>query len=197
MFHVKHEGWGAAELPQERWEMLSRYERLLLDRAVPRGMVASPSREDVRERHILDSLRVVPHIDPAARRGCDLGSGAGLPGIPLAIALPDLQVTLAESRRTRAAFLELAVDELGLENAMVYLGRVERLSGAFDVCFARAFASLERTWAVAQLLLGPGRPLLYWAGISFDPRIVPEGTHVRSVEPPLENGGPIVIMTRQ
>jgi 16S rRNA (guanine527-N7)-methyltransferase len=197
MFHVKHEGWGPDELSPGQWDMLSRYEVLLLDRAVPRGMVASSSSEDLRNRHVLDSLRAVPHVDAHARFGCDLGSGAGLPGIPLAIALPDLELTLAESRRARAAFLELVLDELGLQNARVFPGRVEQLSADFDVCFARAYANPERAWAGAERLLRPRGNLLYWAGASFDPDSAPPGAHVRIVEAPLENRGPIVIMTRQ
>ena len=198
MFHVKHEGWRNNELSPGQSDMLSRYEGLLLDRAVPRGMVASSSREDLRSRHILDSLRAVPHVDPHARLGCDLGSGAGLPGVPLAIALPDLEVTLAESRRARAAFLELVLDELGLQNARVFPGRVELLSADFDVCFARAYATAGRSWAHAERLLRSRGTLLYWAGASFDPRSLPYGAHARIVPaPPLENGGPMVMMTRQ
>ena len=74
----------------------------------------------------------LPEIPPEARVA-DLGSGAGLPGLPLAIVLPDRSFTLIEMRRGRAAFLESVVDDLGLRNAKVLLGKVETAEGPFDV----------------------------------------------------------------
>jgi 16S rRNA (guanine527-N7)-methyltransferase len=162
-------------------------------------MIALSDFEDLHERHVLDSLRAVPHLPADARRACDLGSGAGLPGVPLAIACEGMEVTLAETRRSRAAFLELAVESLPLPNAVVYPGRVEELGGrGFDVCTARGFADLPQSWVIARGLLRTGGRLLYWAGASFsEERIPPEVTAEVVAEPPLESRGPIVIMTRQ
>jgi len=91
-------------------------------------------------RHLLDSLAVLPYV-----RGetlADLGSGAGLPGIPLAIARPDLQVTLVDSNGKKARFLREAARALPLPNARVEQVRVEELEGTCDCITARAFASL-------------------------------------------------------
>jgi len=129
----------------------------------------------------------------------DVGSGAGLPGIPLALARPDLSFCLAELRRRRVAFLELAIDSLQLRNVRVFAGKVEDLAGPFDVCLSRAFAEPARAWAVAESLLSQTGKLLFWAGRSFDVTSgTPGGAHISvSTAPELADGGPVVIMTRQ
>jgi 16S rRNA (guanine527-N7)-methyltransferase len=198
MFHVKHEGWTFEHLSSAQEEALERYEVLLRDRGVPLGLVATSDAKRVWERHIADSLRAVPLVPMEALLACDLGSGGGLPGIPISIALPRLRVTLVEARRLRAAFLELVVDELGLANATVFPGRIETLEGPFDVALARGFAAPAPAWAVAEALLAPEGRLLYWAGAAFRSSAGPDGVRVEIAEgPTLESGGPIVIMTRQ
>jgi 16S rRNA (guanine527-N7)-methyltransferase len=199
MFHVKHEGSVWERFSAWQRELLSEFEDLIRTGAVPRGMVARSDSDRIHERHVLDSLRAVPWIPPDAVRVCDLGSGAGLPGIPVAVAEPGLEVTLAESRLRRVAFLELAVERLGLANALVWPGSVEELPRMrFDACLARGFADAAGTWESAHPLLAANGRLLYWAGRSFDPADVPEGARTVGVgEPALESGGPIVIMTRQ
>ena len=199
MFHVKHEGWAPDRLTGSQRELLDRYEDLLRSVAVPRGMVASSDVDELRERHILDSLRLVPLLRPDAARVVDLGSGAGLPGIPLAVVDPALVVTLSETRSARIAFLELVVERLALEGVHVFPGRAEELpEGSFDLCLARGFGDPHRSWSVAERLLSRGGSLAYWAGRSFGPPDVPHGAKVARIgEPALESGGPIVIMTRQ
>jgi 16S rRNA (guanine527-N7)-methyltransferase len=101
---------------------------------------------------------LVPH-------GCslvDLGSGAGLPGIVLAMLLPDSEVVLLEPMLRRAAFLEECVAELGLGNARVVRARAEQMAGklAMDVVAARAVAPLDRLAALAVGLLNPGGTVL-------------------------------------
>jgi 16S rRNA (guanine527-N7)-methyltransferase len=198
VFHVKHEGWTPQELSPTQRANLVIYEELLLGEAVPRGIVAASDSGHLRTRHILDSLRAVPHIQVSAERVVDLGSGAGLPGLPIAIVRPDLEVTLTESRQIRAAFLELAAERLGLPNVSVFPEPAEGLAPGFDVCLARGFGDASRTWEVARVLLRPAGELVYWAGRSFDLDQAPEGASARAVaEATLESGGPIVIMTRQ
>jgi 16S rRNA (guanine527-N7)-methyltransferase len=198
VFHVKHEGWTAETLSPSQQATLSLYEELLLGQAVPRGIVAASDSAHLRTRHILDSLRGVPHIPTDARRIVDLGSGAGFPGLPIAVARPDLEVTLSEPRQARAAFLELAVEKLQLPNVRVFPSPAEELTTGFDVCLARGFGDVLRTWGAAKLLLRPAGVLIYWAGKSFSVADVPEDAQVRATgEATLESGGPIVIMTRQ
>jgi 16S rRNA (guanine527-N7)-methyltransferase len=176
---------------------LIRFEALLVDRAIPLGMVSRSDTTRIRERHILDSLRaasIVQGDDVAA----DLGSGAGLPGVVVAIALPRLRVLLVERRPRRAAVLELVVEELGLSNATVFSGRVVELSERVDVALARAFAPPEEAWAQARQVLRPGGRLVYFAGAATRIPAAPEGAMLEVLQTPvLESSGALVIMTRQ
>ncbi len=161
-------------------------------------MIASSDREHLRQRHVLDSLRALPHLAPVKRPVVDLGSGAGLPGIPVAVARPDLLLTLAEPRQLRVAFLELVVERLCLQNVRVFPGPAEELPSDAQVCLARGFGDPSRTWTVARGLLRQGGSLIYWAGTTFRADQVPEDARITAIgTPTLESGGPIVIMTRQ
>lgn len=104
-------------------------------------------------RHLLDSLAILPHVHGATL--ADLGSGAGLPGIPLAIARPDLQVLLVDANGKKVRFLREAIRTLKLDNAQAVQARVEALGGQFDCITSRAFASLGDMLAWAGHLLGP------------------------------------------
>lgn len=196
---MKHEGWTVGELTAAELDSLATYESLLAEHAVPRGMVGPSDLGHLRERHILDSLRAVPHIGAGPLIAVDLGSGAGLPGIPVAVARPDLSMILVEPRQARAAFLELAVERLGLHNARVFAKPVEELSTpGVNVCLARGFRDPSGTWTVARDLLIPEGELIYWGGTTFREDQVPEDARITAIgRPTLESGGPIVIMTRQ
>ena len=93
--------------------------------------------------HLLDSLVVLPFIDGKAL--LDVGSGAGLPGIPLAICLPDLKVTVIDSNNKKVSFMRQAKAELGIENLEVLSGRVEEIAPnhKFDMVISRAFSDLD------------------------------------------------------
>lgn len=120
--------------------------------------------------HLLDSLAVVPHLTLAAGRArlADAGSGAGLPGIPLAIARPDWHVVLAEASQKKSAFLRQAVIELRLDNAEVHEGRVEawRPQPLFDAVISRAFAALQDFIAACRHLLASGGVLAAMTGVA-------------------------------
>jgi 16S rRNA (guanine527-N7)-methyltransferase len=198
MFHVKHEGWTHEDLSPRQLADLGLYEDLLLAEAIPRGMVAASDGGHLRTRHILDSLRGVPHLPMAAERVVDLGSGAGLPGIPVAVALPALGVTLCEPRQARIAFLELTIERLDLANAQVFPRAAEELTSAFDACLARGFGDARRSWGIAREVLNRQGCLIYWAGRTFRAADAPTDARARTVaNPALESGGPIVIMTRE
>ncbi len=106
--------------------------------------------------HLLDSLAVAPHLH--AKRLLDVGSGAGLPGIPLALADPDTHVTLLDSNHKKAAFLNHAVMELKLKNAEVCGERVEswQAQNRFDAIISRAFSDMGGFVCSTRHLLAPG-----------------------------------------
>jgi len=174
------------------------FERLLRDRAIPMGLVAESDEPRLRERHVLDCLRAAAAVGDAAS-AYDLGSGAGLPGIVVAVAAPALKVALVESRRSRVSFLELAVEELELANVRVIPLRVELVAEEVDLCFARAFAPLPAAWASAARLLAPGGRLVYFAGSESEGADIPGDARLLEVRtsPVLERAGPLVIMARQ
>jgi 16S rRNA (guanine527-N7)-methyltransferase len=205
VFHVKHEGLREAAaslgvaLDEAQADRLAAYESTLAARAGVLGMIAPGDLSRLRERHLLDSLRAAVILPGAARTAADLGSGAGLPGIPLAIARPDVRFVLAETRQQRIAFLELTAERLGIGNVSVHAGRAEDVAGPVDVCLARAFRDAAGSWRVAEGLLAPEGCLIYFAGRRFDlGNDVPAGVAATLAESPaLANAGPLVIMTRQ
>ncbi|WP_024888929.1 16S rRNA (guanine(527)-N(7))-methyltransferase RsmG [Luteimonas huabeiensis] len=137
-------------------------------------------------RHLLDSLAMAPHV--AGRRTlADLGTGPGLPGIPLAIAHPELSVALVESNGKKARFLREAVRGLGLGNARVLAERAEAVDapGAFEAITARALATLPEILAVGGHLLAPGGVLLAMKGTRPDDEIaaLPAGWRAEAVLP--------------
>jgi 16S rRNA (guanine527-N7)-methyltransferase len=122
------------------------------------NLTAIRDTQDMVREHLLDSLTVAEYVQP--HRVLDVGSGAGLPGIPLAIARPELTVTLLDSNGKKSAFLQQARIELQLPNAEVVCTRVEtyRPSALFDTVVTRAFAD---TRTIAKLCV----PLLNEKGI--------------------------------
>ncbi|MCM2327431.1 MAG: 16S rRNA (guanine(527)-N(7))-methyltransferase RsmG [Lysobacter sp.] len=134
--------------------------------------------------HLLDSLSVLPHV-AGAKTLLDVGTGAGLPGIPLAIARPDLAVTLLDASHKKAAFLRQAKAELALANVEVACERVERWhpQAPFDVVVSRAFAELADFVAQAGHLVAPGGALLAMKGVHPFEEIsrVPPSHRVESV----------------
>jgi 16S rRNA (guanine527-N7)-methyltransferase len=116
--------------------------------------------------HVLDSLSLLPHLG-AAKTLLDVGTGAGFPGIPLALARPDIEVTLLDSSRKKCTFLEQAKAELGLGNVTVACDRVEswRPERAYDAVASRAFAELSDFVTQARHLVAPGGRLLAMKGV--------------------------------
>jgi 16S rRNA (guanine527-N7)-methyltransferase len=133
-----------------------RYAELLAGPGTEQGLIGPQETGRLWDRHLLNCAAVaelVPHPGSVI----DLGSGAGLPGVVLAMLLPDVQMVLLEPMARRAAFLRECVRALGLRNAAVCRGRAEEMSGRLvaDVVTARAVAPLER---LAALALGLVRP---------------------------------------
>lgn len=135
-------------------------------------------------KHLLDSLAMQPFVADL-KTLADLGTGPGLPGIPLAIATPSLQVTLVESNGKKARFLREAVRKLGLGNVSVAESRIEAFQPGttFDAITARALATLALILQLGGHLLGPNGHLLAMKGVDFDDEIaaLPAGWRVQAI----------------
>jgi 16S rRNA (guanine527-N7)-methyltransferase len=140
---------------EEALAQLMRYVALLEKWNKVYNLTAVRGTAEIVTHHLLDSLAVLPYID--ARSILDVGSGAGLPGIPIALARPRTKVTLLDASQKKAAFLRQAIIELGMENAEVVCTRVEewRTPSLFDLVISRAFADLTRFVALAGRLCAP------------------------------------------
>ena len=144
---------------------------------------------DTREmlaKHLLDSLAMHARLDGIDSLA-DLGTGPGLPGIPLAIARPSLQVTLVESNGKKARFLREAVRQLKLDNVAVSESRIEAFdaAGRFDAITARALATLPLILELGSHLLKPDGRLLAMKGVVPEDEIaaLPAGWRVAAVHP--------------
>ena len=122
--------------------------------------------EQMIPRHLLDSLSVLPFLHGA--RAIDIGTGAGLPGIPLALARPDLSFTLLDSNAKKISFVRQALHELDIRNVVVTQARAEKFQPPekFDTLVTRAFAALAQIVAVGGHLLAPGGRLLAMKGVA-------------------------------
>ena len=116
--------------------------------------------------HLLDSLAILPQLDVGSL--LDVGSGGGLPGIPLAIARPELQVCMVDTVQKKTTFLQQAVIELGLKNVTVNHARVEEMQGQYAQITSRAFAELELFVSLTRHLLAPNGRWLAMKGIRPD-----------------------------
>ena len=142
-----------------------RYVDQLSGSGLERGLIGPREVPRIWERHVLNCAVVSELIEPGAAV-VDVGSGAGLPGLVLAIARPDLTVTLLEPLLRRSIWLGEVVAELGLTNTAVHRGRAEEFPrGLAPVVTARAVAPLDRLWKWCGPLLRPGGRLLALKGL--------------------------------
>jgi 16S rRNA (guanine527-N7)-methyltransferase len=130
------------------------------------NLTALRDEAQVVSHHLLDSLAVAPSLAWATSLA-DIGSGGGLPGIPLAILRPELRVALVEASHKKATFLQQAQIELGLANAAVHCTRAEALQPEkrFEAVISRAFSDLAEFVRLAGHLLAPGGALVAMKGI--------------------------------
>jgi len=147
---------GAAEVFGDALPLAERYAALLAGPGVERGLIGPGEAGRIWDRHLLNCAAITELV-PDASTVADLGSGAGLPGIVLAILRPEAEVILIEPMARRVTFLDECVTALGLANARVVRGRAEDLTGEIsaDVVTARAVAPLDR---LAELAVGVVRP---------------------------------------
>jgi 16S rRNA (guanine527-N7)-methyltransferase len=149
-----------------------RFAELLAREGVLRGLIGPREVPRLWERHLLNSA-VLSDAIPLHASVCDIGTGAGLPGLVVAIARRDLQITLVEPLLRRTTFLDEVVDELALDHVEVLRGRAEELHGdrTFDVVTSRAVAPLGRLLEWSMPLVSPSGALVAMKGQSVDEEV--------------------------
>jgi 16S rRNA (guanine527-N7)-methyltransferase len=147
----------AREVFGPAFPLAERYAELLAGPGIVRGLLGPREGERLWERHLLNSA-LLAELVPRPSTLVDIGSGAGLPGLVLAMLLPDVQVTLVEPMARRVVFLGECVAALGLDNVRIRRARAEEVAGEFsaDVVTARAVAPLDRLAGLAVPLVRPG-----------------------------------------
>ncbi|MBV9870358.1 MAG: 16S rRNA (guanine(527)-N(7))-methyltransferase RsmG [Frankiaceae bacterium] len=149
-----------AERFGDRAKLAHAYADLLCGDGIERGVIGPREADRIWERHLLNSAALAPLL-PQQPSVVDLGSGAGLPGIPLAIARPDVAMTLLEPLQRRVRFLAHCLERLELPNVSIHHGRAEQgVPHAVDVVVARAVASVDKLVTLSTPLLRQGGALL-------------------------------------
>jgi 16S rRNA (guanine527-N7)-methyltransferase len=163
----------AAQLFGPALGQAEKYAGLLAGAGLERGIIGPAEAERIWDRHLLNCA-VVARLMPSKGSVVDLGSGAGLPGIVLAMVLPGVQVTLLEPMARRVEFLDECVADLGLGNVEVLRGRAEDVAGqlAADVVTARAVAPLDKLAGLALGLVRAGGKVLAIKGASAEAELV-------------------------
>ncbi len=154
------------DLPEAARQRLEQHLELIAKWNRVHNLTAIRETDQMVVLHLLDSLSVLPHLE-AAHTILDVGTGPGLPGIPIAIARPDAAVTLLDSSHKKCAFLKQAKTELALGNVEVVCDRVENWKPpvTFDAVVSRAFSDLADFVAQAQHLVAPGGRLIAMKGV--------------------------------
>jgi 16S rRNA (guanine527-N7)-methyltransferase len=182
MFHVKHAAPDPPEIASEifgpRLDLARHYADLLAGPGVERGLIGPREVDRIWDRHILNCAAVAELIEPDARV-VDVGSGAGLPGLPLAIARPDLAAVLVEPMLRRTDFLTEAVDALGLAVTVVR-GRAEDravrdVAAGADAVVSRAVADLVKLTRWSLPLLRPDGRMLALKGERAEAEVAEHG----------------------
>lgn len=138
---------------RETLERLERFAALLADENTRQNLISRSTLASVWQRHLLDSGQLLRHA-PRGVTWADIGSGAGLPGLIIALLSGD-EVSLIEPRRLRTDFLHRCVGALKLDKVKVYCSKAERIVGSFDVITARAVASVPKIFAMTLHLSHP------------------------------------------
>jgi 16S rRNA (guanine527-N7)-methyltransferase len=146
---------GLGKFDRETEARFEAYLALILRWNARTNLTAVRDPEGILRRHFLESIACAKMLPPGIATLLDFGSGAGLPGIPIALCRPEISVTLAESQGKKAAFLQEAVRGLGLKTA-VFVGRAETLSGQFDCVTLRAVDRMEQAIQAASKLVRSG-----------------------------------------
>lgn len=152
----------------EQLAKFQKYHQLLLEWNQKINLVSRKDTDRLISFHFIDSLLVLNDIPPNSRV-CDLGSGAGLPGIPIKIIRDDITLYLIESIRKKANFLILCIERLNLKNAQVYAQRAENITElSFDIILIRLLGKIKKIVPIATPLLSPhGKIIFYKSKTAF------------------------------
>ncbi len=153
-------------LPEDAQQKLLAFRDLLLKWNKTYNLTALRDPAQAISHHLLDSLAILPHVGDGNL--LDVGSGGGLPGIPLAIARPDLSVSMVDTVQKKTTFLQQAVIELALRNVTVHHARVEEMQGQYAQISARAFAEIGLFISLTRHLLAPNGRWLAMKGVRPD-----------------------------
>ena len=153
-------------LPDAVQRQLLAFRDLLLKWNKTYNLTALRDPDQAISHHLLDSLAILPHV--GAGPLLDVGSGGGLPGIPLAIARPELAVAMVDAVQKKVSFLQQASIELDLKNVTVHHARVEEMQGQYAQISSRAFAELGLFVSLTRHLLAPGGRWLAMKGVRPD-----------------------------
>ena len=176
-----------ASLPARALDALNAYLALLAKWNRTYNLTAIREPERMVTHHVLDALAVLPHLPARADLSLlDVGSGCGVPGLPLAIARPGWRVVLLDSNHKKGAFLQQAVIELGLVNAQAVIARVEDYVPAapFDVVISRAFSDLATFAQTSARHLAAGGQLVAMKGVFPDEEVAQLPAGIRVVAAP-------------
>jgi 16S rRNA (guanine527-N7)-methyltransferase len=168
-------------LPEGAVDRLLDYRELLERWNAAYNLTAVRNADEMISRHLVDSLAILPYVH--GRSLADLGTGPGLPGIPLAIAEPAREVLMVDSNGKKVRFLREAIRSLKLGNGRALQSRVEDVEGTFECITARAFASLADMLGWGGHLLAPGGVWLAMKGKHPAEELdgVPEGFRVEAI----------------
>lgn len=144
----------------KRLESFKTYLLLLLEWNQKFNLTSITEPEDIWRKHFLDSLTVLVALPEDAKRVIDIGTGAGFPGLAIAIVRPDFDITLLEATGKKVKFLEHVIATLELKNVTAIHGRAEDAKGKYDAVLARAVAALPTLWEYAWPLLKEGGVLI-------------------------------------
>ncbi len=162
MKEILEQGLQALELPPELSSALERYGEMLLEKNKVMNLTAITEPNEVATLHFLDSLCLTRYVKLDGKQMVDVGTGAGFPGLPLRLAVPDLQLTLLDSLGKRITFLEEVCADLGLSNVACVHGRAEEFASAhreqFDYAVSRAVAALPLLVELCLPLSGRAAP---------------------------------------
>jgi len=157
------------DLPDAAQQQLLAFRDLLLKWNKTYNLTALRDPEQAISHHLLDSLAILPLVGDGPL--LDVGSGGGLPGIPLAIARPQLSVSMVDTVQKKTTFLQQAAIQLGLKNVAVHHARVEELAGQYAQISSRAFAEIGLFVELTRHLLAPGGRWLAMKGVRPDAEI--------------------------